>query len=62
MHSYLRAVGFSELQNRKDLEVILREVIRSYDSKMVVDEGNNRVFAEISKSLDMILDNRLRRI
>jgi len=50
MHSYLRAVGFSELQNRKDLEVILREVIRSYDSKMVVDEGNNRVFAEISKS------------
>ena len=38
MHSYLRAVGFSELQNRKDLEVILREVIRSYDSKMVVDE------------------------
>lgn len=50
MHKYLRAVGFSEFENKKDLDAILREVVRSYDSKMVVDEGENHLFAEMSKS------------
>ena len=50
MHQYLRAVGFSDFKNKKELDVVLREVIRSYDSKMIVDEGNNRIFAEMSKS------------
>ncbi len=50
MHQYLRAVGFSDFKNKKELDVVLREVIRSYDSKMIVDEENNRIFAEMSKS------------
>lgn len=49
MHSYLHAIGFGEFESRKEWEKILDEVIHSYDSKQVVDEGN-RLFAEMSKS------------
>lgn len=50
MHSYLRAIGFSEFGNRKELDAVLQEVIRSYDSKLIVDEDGDHIFAEMSKS------------
>ena len=50
MHNYLRAIGFSELKSKKELNEILQQVIHSYDEKTVVDEGDNRLFAEMSKS------------
>lgn len=50
MHSYLRAIGFLDLKNRKELDEILQEVVCSYDAKTVVDEGENRLFGEMSKS------------
>lgn len=49
MHSYLRAIGFSDFRNKKELQEILDEVVQSYDEKYVVDEENH-VFAEMSKS------------
>lgn len=49
MHSYLRAVGFSEI-SKKDMSEIIKEIVRNYDEKMVVDEDGNRLFAEMSKS------------
>lgn len=49
MHSYLRAVGFSQIHSKRELDALIKEVIRSYDEKMVVDEGNDRVFGELSK-------------
>ena len=49
MHSYLRAVGFSDI-SKKEMKEIINEIIRDYDEKMIVDEDNHRLFAEISKS------------
>ena len=49
MHSYLRAVGFSDI-SKKEMKEIINEIVRDYDEKMIVDEDNHRLFAEISKS------------
>ena len=49
MHSYLRAVGFSDI-SKKEMKEIINEIIRDYDEKIIVDEDNHRLFAEISKS------------
>ena len=49
MHSYLRAVGFSDI-SKKEMKEIINEIVRDYDEKMIVDEDNHRLFEEISKS------------
>lgn len=49
MHSYLKAIGFSEVTDKKKLDRILEEVIYSYDEKIVIEDGNHRLFAELSK-------------
>ena len=49
MHSYLRAIGFSDI-SKKEMTEIIKDIIQNYDEKMIVEEENNRVFAEISKS------------
>lgn len=49
MHSYLRAIGFSDI-SKKEMTKIIKDIIQNYDEKMIVEEENNRVFAEISKS------------
>ena len=49
MHSYLRSVGFSDI-SKKEMKEIINEIVRDYDEKMIVDEDNHRLFAEISKS------------
>lgn len=38
MHSYLRAIGFSKLE-QKDLDQILQEVIVSCDEKKIAEQG-----------------------
>ena len=40
MHSYLRAIGFSKLE-QKDLDQILQEVIVSCDEKKIAEKGKN---------------------
>lgn len=49
MHSYLKAIGFSDITDKKKLDAILKEVILTYDEKTVVEDGNHRLFAELSK-------------
>ena len=49
MHSYLRAVGFSDL-TKKEMKKILKDMAYDYDSKIVVDEDKNGQFVEISKN------------
>lgn len=48
MHSYLRSIGFSELE-RKELDQILKEVITQYDEKTVVENQEGHLFVELSK-------------
>lgn len=50
MHSYLKAIGFSDVDSKKELNKILDMVISNYDEKMVVEHGGTHLFAEMSKS------------
>ena len=50
MHSYLKAVGFSNIKAKKEMDKILAEVINDYDEKLVVENDNERLYAEISKA------------
>ena len=49
IHSYMRAIGFSSIRNRKDLEPIIKNVIDDYDDKKVIPEEGGNTFIEISK-------------
>lgn len=51
MHSYLKAIGFSDITDKKKLDQILKEVIHTYDEKIVVEDGKHHLFAELSKML-----------
>ena len=50
MHSYLRAVGFSEIKKRREIEEIIQDVIETYDEKNVVEDYEDGVFTEFSKN------------
>lgn len=50
MHKFLRSVGFSNLKKIKDLEKILKEVVESYDEKIVAESHPDCLFAEFSKN------------
>lgn len=50
MHSYLKSIGFSDIKSKKELDEILEEVIHNYDEKIVIENGENHLFAEISKA------------
>jgi hypothetical protein len=49
IHSYMRAIGFSEIRNRKELEPIIKNVIDDYDDKKVISKEDGNTFIEISK-------------
>ncbi len=46
MHKYLRAIGFSELSNRKQLNELLKDVILKADEKQYFSADSNYIFAE----------------
>ena len=50
MHSYLRAVGFSNITERKKMKEIIRDVIETYDEKVAVENHPDGVFVEFSKN------------
>ncbi|MDO5136633.1 MAG: DUF3881 family protein [Eubacteriales bacterium] len=50
MHSYLRAVGFSNITKRREMQEIIRDVLRTYDEKVVVENHPDGVFVEFSKN------------
>ena len=49
VHSYLKAVGFSEVRKSSEIKEIIKDVITSYDEKNVVENHQDGVFAEYSK-------------
>lgn len=50
MHKFLPAIGFSCIDRRKELEEILKEVVNSYDEKIVTESNRECLFAEFSKN------------
>lgn len=51
MHNYLRAIGFSNLQNEKDIKEILTEVFHDFDEREVSREGKKQSFCRVYKKL-----------
>ena len=49
MHSYLRAIGFSNIKRDKELEPLLKEVSDHCDKKVAVKEDTGSEFIELSK-------------
>ena len=50
MHSYLKAVGFSNLKKRSEIRSLIRDVVKNHDEVMVVQGEEDGDFAEFSKS------------
>lgn len=50
MHSFLRAIGFSNLKTGKELKDLLSDVFHEYSERCVAKEETNRAFIEYTKS------------
>lgn len=49
MHSYLRSIGFKNLDKKKDLDILIDDIIKNPDKKIVTENAQGNVFAELSK-------------
>ncbi|MCD7735664.1 MAG: DUF3881 family protein [Lachnospiraceae bacterium] len=49
MHSYLRAIGFSELKNESETEKLLNEVFHDYTDREIAKGENKTVFMQMKK-------------
>ncbi|MDD3337635.1 MAG: DUF3881 family protein [Lachnospiraceae bacterium] len=50
MHQFMQAIGFSHMEDRKQTDAILQDVLKHYDDKMVVEDEEGHLIGEISKS------------
>lgn len=49
MHSFLRAIGFSNIKDRLELERLVGIIMEQPSDKKVYNSHNNKIFAEITK-------------
>lgn len=49
MHSFLKSIGFSKYIKRKDVQNLIQDVINNPDKKLISEDGQGTVFAELSK-------------
>ena len=49
MHKYLRAIGFSKLKDRRELQNLIKDVIRKPDERFYTSNGEETVLAEFCK-------------
>jgi len=49
MHSFLRAIGFSKIKNRKELNKLLYSIVNNPDVKSVSEDSNENILAEFRK-------------
>ena len=50
MHRYLRAVGFSNIENKKQVRELLNDVIINPNRKEFIETGSNSILVEYSKN------------
>ena len=60
MHSYLRAIGFSQTNDRKELEKILSMIIDKPSDKKIFEVHDNRKITEISNNFSKHLGITIR--
>ena len=49
MHKYLKSIGFTNLDQKSELDKLLADVRDHYDRKKIVENEDHHLFAEISK-------------
>ena len=49
MHKYLKSIGFTNLDQKSELDKLLADVRDNYDRKKIVENEDHHLFAEISK-------------
>ena len=49
MHSYLRSIGFKHLKNKREIDHLIEDIIKNPDKKMITEDDQGNVFAELSR-------------
>lgn len=49
MHSFLKSIGFSELKKKKEIDALIQDVIEHPDRKVISEDAEGNVFAELSR-------------
>lgn len=49
MHSYLKSIGFKKLTKKKDLDILIDDIIKNPDYKIITEDAEGNVLAELSK-------------
>ena len=49
MHQYLRAIGFSELRKKSQLDQLLRDIVSYPDSQYIATNSEGNEFAEMTR-------------
>lgn len=49
MHSYLRSIGFKNITKKKDIDLLIEDIIKNPDKKIITEDAHGNVFAELSK-------------
>lgn len=49
MHSFLKSIGFSKLKKKKEIDALIQEVSEHPDRKVISEDDEGNVYAELSK-------------
>lgn len=49
MHNYLRSIGFKNLTKKKEVDLLINDIIKCPDKKIVTEDKQGNIFAELSK-------------
>ena len=49
MHSYLRSIGFRNLKNKNELDLLIKDIIDHPDCKVITEDEEGNVFAELKR-------------
>ena len=49
MHSFLKSIGFSNLKKKKEIDVLMQDVVDHPDRKMISEDEDGNVYAELCR-------------
>lgn len=55
MHNYLRSIGFSNITNKRQMDCLIRDIIKNPDKKMITEDDYGNVFAELSREFGQFI-------
>ena len=54
MHNFLRSIGFGKIKKRQEINALLQEIINHPDHKLISENEDGEVFAELSKDFSIV--------